>query len=354
MHAVGGPKMRNAGADMLEITTDQAAMHGDAIKQAWAHRQRVQRITAWLQENPIQLHVPVDSPAANWAICKAVRKLHPLSKIAHLAAPQLWAWAPWRIRKLRRLTDHVLCLLPFEPKWFGDRGVKASFVGHPLLEMIFNHEGTWPTDGLPDSSVKLALLPGSRAGEVKRNTGTMLEVASRMQAKHDELAVVIATPSDAMTSNVQAILDSLPTANRPTVHIEQGRADDVLHWADAALVVSGTATLQTAGHTTPMVAMYNLSPIKWHAFGRWLVKTRTFTLPNLISEAMECGRVIQEFVPHFSNVEPIVEAVDALLSDESKRNAQREELTNVTVDFRDKSYVNEVIGHLRDMLADFH
>lgn len=356
IHALGGPKMKAAGAEVLEITTEHAAMHGDAIKQAWSHRQRVKRLQAWLRDHPVALHLAVDSPAANWAICKSVRRAHPNAKITHLAAPQLWAWAPGRIRKLRRLTDHVLCLLPFEPAWFEQRGVKASFVGHPLLEQIDQQQNDWSQDELPDGPLKLALLPGSRSGEVQRNARTMLDVAAQLQMKHEGLTVVIATPSDGITASVQALLEAMPDeglkASRPVVQIEQGRADDVLHWADVALLVSGTATLQTAGHATPMVAMYNLSRIKWHGIGRWLVKTRTFTLPNLISEAMGKGRVIQEFVPHFGQVEPIAAAVDALLSDDAARADQAEDLSQITAPFNGLSYVNEVVGHVHNMLED--
>jgi len=300
-------------------------------------------------------HVPVDSPAANWAICKAVRRAQPQTKIAHLAAPQLWAWAPWRIRKLRRLTDHVLCLLPFEPAWFGDRAVKASFVGHPLFEQVRtvneNNSAASRAD-LPHTALKLALLPGSRAGEIQRNTPTMLAVTHTLQSRHNTLATVIATPNNDATQNVNAAIDALPAATKPKIQIVQGRVDDVLRWADVALVVSGTATLQTAMHHTPMVALYNLPRWKWHMIGRWLVKTRTFTLPNLISESMGQGRVIHEFVPHFGQVEPLAQAIELLLIDDQHRNEQMRNIAEVTACFDGCSFAEEVVEHLAEWLPD--
>ena len=146
-------------------------MLGGALGQIRAHRQRVARMRQWLSTHAIDALVPVDSPAANWAMCKLTRSLHPKAKIIHLAAPQIWAWARWRIRKLRRLTDHVLCLLPFEPKWFGDRGVPCSFVGHPLYQMTTPPAA--PASPLASSQAttllsapRLALLPGQVDGGV--------------------------------------------------------------------------------------------------------------------------------------------------------------------------------------------
>ena len=146
--ALGGPKMLAAGADLIETTTDNPAMLLGAASQARAHQQRLKRLTKWLNDHKLAALVPVDSPAANWSICKLVRKTQPAAKIIHLAAPQLWAWAPWRIKKLRRLTDHVLCLLPFEPDWFTARGVRATFVGHPLFDPSL--QSTKPSGELPD------------------------------------------------------------------------------------------------------------------------------------------------------------------------------------------------------------
>ena len=90
-------------------------------------------LATWLGQHDIAAHVPVDSPAANWSMCRATRNVQPNASVVHLVGPQLWAWAEWRIRRLRKLTDHVMCLLPFEPAWFGERGVSGTFVGHPLF-----------------------------------------------------------------------------------------------------------------------------------------------------------------------------------------------------------------------------
>lgn len=323
--ALGGPRMKAAGAQLIESTTDKAVMLAGALAQARLHRARVRRVRDWLGTQRIDAFVPVDSPAANWALCKQVRAVQRQAKIVHLVAPQLWAWAPWRIGKLRRLTDHVLCLLPFEPDWFNARGVPATFVGHPLFDPAHAAE---PVQVATDvGAPRLALLPGSRQGEIKANWPTMAAVFAQLGRRHEQLVGVVAAASEAAARRIETM--GLP----PGVRIDRGGADAVLPWADAALVVSGTATLHTARHGVPMAALYNVNRLSWHLVGRWLMTTRTFTLPNLIAEHAGHQRAIVEFVPHFGQVEPVAAAMDLLLTDAAAASEQRAALAAVCAQF---------------------
>jgi len=129
--AWGGPKMEAAGATMLGRTADDGVMGIKGVSRALEVRALHNTIVEWASKNPVAVHMPVDSPSANYPLCA---RLKPMGvKIVNLVAPQLWAWAPWRIKKVRRLSDVLLCLLPFEEQWFRVRGVTAKFVGHPLL-----------------------------------------------------------------------------------------------------------------------------------------------------------------------------------------------------------------------------
>ncbi|HHN78407.1 MAG TPA: lipid-A-disaccharide synthase, partial [Phycisphaerales bacterium] len=110
MYAWGGPKMGQAGAEIIEETGKDAVMGLPGLSKVLEHRRINQRIAAWLDRNPVRVHVPIDSPAANFPICKMARKRG--VKVVHLVAPQVWAWGKWRVNKLRRLTDFVCCLLP--------------------------------------------------------------------------------------------------------------------------------------------------------------------------------------------------------------------------------------------------
>jgi lipid-A-disaccharide synthase len=323
IYAFGGPRMAEAGATLIESTTDQAAMLAGAARQAKAHHARLKRVKAWLAAHEVAVVVPTDSPAANWGVCKHVRRVRPGAKIVHLAAPQLWAWGGWRIRKLRRLTDEVLCLLPFEPDWFRARGVAARFVGHPLFAEADEAQAPIPApadtiEGF--SGPRMALLPGSRAAEIQHNWPTQLEAFHRLRAEQPRLRAVV---SAADPARAQQIRELCPEASLPRgMRLVVGQSASVLRWAELALVVSGTASLQCAVHRVPMVITYRVGKAAWHLLGRWLVRGRTFTLPNLLSESLGLGRAVPELVPHFGEVAPVLAALRPLTQAGPERERQ--------------------------------
>ena len=309
--------MQQAGAQLLESSTDHAVMLAAAATQYWRHRKRLSQLRSWLSEHQIAAIVPVDSPAANWSICKLIRRYQPATRVVHLVAPQLWAWAPWRINKLRRLTDHVLCLLPFETDWFAQRGVRATFVGHPLYDpkptdaALVNNEMSFPQGAGP----KLAILPGSRLAEVKANWPCMLTTLATLRKRYVDLHTVVATYNQRITDQVVKMTQQNNPSQLDAFQIKMSNPDAVLSWADAALVVSGTATLHAAAHHVPMVMFYHVNRLAWHLVGRWIVRTRTFSLPNLVVQDEGLGNVIPEFVPHFGQIEAIIEELEPLLTD---------------------------------------
>ena len=328
IHALGGEAMQNAGATLIEQTTEDAAMLGNAIRKAVWHRRLVRLTHRWLSEHPVIGHVPVDSPAANWAMCKAVRRRWPNAKVIHLVAPQLWAWAKWRLPKLRRATDRVMCLLPFEPDWFERHRVPAVFVGHPLFDRpITDHVSLEVVSRLGGGGrPRIALLPGSREAEIRANWPTMLEVYRRLAEQHPHLHGVVAAVNAKGESLVRELSGSDWIASLQTV---VGETDSALAWSDLTLAVSGTATLQVAAHHKPMVVLYNIEKWSWLLVGRHLVDTRTFSLPNLIGESVGLGRVVPEFVPHFGDADPVFEAVNQLASDPAARDGQSKVLAKV-------------------------
>jgi lipid-A-disaccharide synthase len=346
VYALGGPKMEAAGAVLLEHTTQHGSMFLETLVQAWSHHRRLGRLRKWLGDHPIRGLVPVDSPAANWSICRVVRRARPSAKIVHLVAPQLWAWAPWRIRRLRRLTDHVLCLLPFEQQWLAERGVKATFVGHPAYEHLGASPAPQPGD-LPREHPRLALLPGSRRSEVRRNWPTMLAAFRRLAGAHPRLHGVAA----ALDEPAEARLREMAGDDWPQrLAVRAGRTGHVLDWCDLALVVSGTVTLQLAARLKPMVVIYNMSrPNVWVARG--LVRTRTFSLPNLISEWAGLGRAVPELIPHHGQVEPVVRSLDAILSSEEAAGRQRDLLAEIAARFGDRRFTEQAAGQLLEKLG---
>ncbi len=320
IYAWGGPKMERAGAIVVERTGDDAVMGMPGLAKIREHKQINERIARWMDEHKPILHVPVDSPGANFPICALAKARS--CRVVHLVAPQVWAWATWRIKKLRKRTDHVLCLLPFEEEWFRARGVDATFIGHPLFEEPVDEAALdeaiadWPS-GAP----RVALMPGSRPSEMRKNFPLLVGAYRRLEREHEAIAGVVA----ATRPEVEAELRRLGAPWPKTLRIETGKTDQVIRWCDLALVVSGTVTLQIAKQRRPMVIVYKFSRLISLPL-RFVVKTRLFSLPNLIA-----GRkIVPELIPHFGTAEPIADEAITLLEDTSAADEQRTELARVT------------------------
>lgn len=326
--AWGGAHMEAAGATLIERTGEDAVMGLPGLAKISEHRGINRRIRDWMRAAPgLKLHVPVDSPAANFPICRLARKQG--LGVVHLVAPQVWAWGGWRIRKLRRLTDLLLCLLPFEEPWFNERGIPAKFVGHPLFDT--------PTvrDLLADQaaefgkgSPRVALLPGSRPAEIGRNFPLLLETYRQIAAREVGARGVVAATTPVVAERIRALAtrhggwpESLEVAVRKT--------DAVIHWSDLALVVSGTVTLQIARQQRPMIIVYKSSPLLYMLLARWVLSTEFLTLPNLVA-----GReVVPEFVPHFGGAEPIAAEALRIIESPEIASRQRGELARITEQF---------------------
>ncbi|MEM8781932.1 MAG: hypothetical protein AAGE65_03660 [Planctomycetota bacterium] len=367
--ALGGPKLEAAGATLLEETTGHAQMGLGAVAQVAELRRRVKFVRDWLADHPINALIPVDSPAANWHFCKTVRKQSSASageasrsaRIVHLVAPQVWAWATWRVNWLKRLSDHVLCLLPFEPGYFAEHGISATFVGHPLfapdtLEKKPKPEGLSQLPGVAaDASPRLALLPGSRPGEVEKNWADMLGAFDQLRFRFPKLVAAVAA-SDRTRAN--QITRQCPGGRLPRrVGMVVGEAAAALDWADAAVVVSGTATLEAVSRGCPHVALYRASPVLWNTVGRAIIRARTFTLPNLLGEHLglastaDSGRVVPELVPHFGGHEPVLRAIEPLLQNADRRDAQRADFRAIADAFAGVNFQQAACDALFDVLG---
>ena len=302
---LGGEQMESAGVELIERTTGEAAMGIGAISEVKRIKRLVDIISAWIGEHQPNVVVAIDSPAANWSICKAARKHG--KKVAHLAAPQLWAWAPWRIKKMKRLSDHVMCLLPFEPEWFETRGMPATFIGHPAMA---NHTTT--DMHLPHGSPNIVLLPGSRKGEIVKNLPMQQDILSRICVEHQGAEAVIACREEDV-NRVEPYSNGL--------QIVGGELPSVLEWADLALNTSGTVSLDVMRHATPMIGMYKVNQLSmW--LSKIVLNTPFRLLPNLIAGK----QIVPEFVPCGNIADHIAEVALELLGDEEEMEKMRTQL----------------------------
>lgn len=329
--AWGGPKMEAAGATIIEQTGSEAVMGVPGLAKIREHHQINRRIAAWLDANPVAVHVPVDSPGANFAICKLAKKRG--IRVVHLAAPQLWAWGAWRIRKLRKRTDQVLCLLPFEESWFRARDVDALFIGHPLFDQPVDEARiARVASGLPTGTPQLALFPGSRPAEWRKNFPLMLDAFRALRTRHPTAqGVVVAT-----TPRVESLLRTMAgdeLGGWPDgLDTIAGQTDAAVSWCDLALVVSGTVTLQIAKQHKPMVIFYKSNPFAYALLGWWLLVTEFFTLPNLVAGK----EIVPELVPHFGDAAAIIEAADTLITSPQAAKAQQDALAAMVDQFKGK------------------
>lgn len=336
IRAWGGPKMQAAGAELIARTGDDAVMGMPGLAKIREHKRINADIARWIEANPVAVHVPVDSPAANFPVCAITKKAG--AKVVHLVAPQLWAWGPWRINKLRRLTDHVLCVLPFEEEWFKQRGVKATFIGHPLFDHAPDTDtldaaiADWPT-----GSPRVALMPGSRPSEMQGNFALLLSAYNRLAREHAGMRGVIAATRPEVEPVLRKLAKEAGVEWPDSIDIRFGSTDAVVRWSDLALVVSGTVTLQIARQRRPMVIVYKSSRLLWSLIARWVIRTPFFTLPNLVA-----GReIVPELVPHFTGSDPIADRAVSILENPDTAETMRRDLAQIAERFEGHHAANE-------------
>lgn len=340
----GGPKMRAAGAEIIEETTHDAAMGVPGLAKIAEHFALNKRIGAWLREHRPTLHVAVDSPAANFPICKMSKGIG--VRVVHLAAPQVWAWARHRVHKLRRRTDLVLCLLPFEEEWFRRRDVPAKFIGHPLFDDANHAAPGTDVSSLPPGSPKVLLLPGSRAKEWRLNFPPMLATFRAVAERWPEGVGVVVASSERAERALREIAEEhggWPQGLSLVMRDVSGAA----RWCDAAMAVSGTVSLHLARGATPMVLSYRLPSWQHALVGKWVVRSDFATLPNLIAGK----QIVPEFVPYAGDGREPRDACLSLLASESAREDQRRGLREACAPFRDRHAAPDAADAILQMLT---
>ena len=337
---LGGPKMAQAGCDLLDDTTSNAAMIYKAFSQVARFYKIIKHITRYLKINNVDLVIVCDSPSFNFHVAKAAKKAG--IKTLFFVAPQLWAWGGWRIRKLRKRCDKLCCLLPFEQDWFGRRGMDAVFVANPLLDKlkIGSSRDEQYADFEPKKA-RFALMPGSRAAEIDSLWLPMQQIALRLKEKYSEATFVTV----AVDKRRQEILRA---AQIPGFECQYS-VDSVNKTAgsvDFSIVTSGSATLEVAAAGCPMVIMYQSNRILWYLFGRWIVKTKYLSLVNILADR----ELVPEFMPYFTSIEPIVASIEQLLENKDKLVRLSDELTGFTKPLAEKKACREVAKIAVEML----
>ena len=338
---VGGPKMAGVGCKLLEATVGKAAMIYKAFSRVHHFYKLIKRITRYLKSNKADLVIVCDSPAFNFHIAKAAKKTG--SKTLFYVAPQLWAWAGWRIGKLRKCCDKLCCILPFEQDWFSRKGVDVVFVGNPLLDELDIDLARYRRKyaDFEPKNAKFAIMPGSRAAEINSLWRPMQQIATRLKQKYPA-ATFVTVAVDAERKEILKAAQIAGFECQYTVGLVSNTADA----ADFAIVASGSATLEVAAVGCPMVIMYQSSRILWHLVGWWLIKTKYLSLVNILA-----GReLVPEFMPYFGSIEPIVGSIERLLEDRDKLARISDELIELAEPLAEKKACEQVAEIIVEML----
>jgi lipid-A-disaccharide synthase len=221
--------------------------------------------------------VLIDYPGFNWWIARRA-KVHGIP-VFYYGTPQLWAWAGWRVKKMRRFVDHVLCKLPFEEAWYRERGCHATYVGHPYFDQLQAEQldAEFMRQQRAAGGPLVAILPGSRTQEVKGNFGYFLKAARlvRQRVPNVRFAVASFKPSQA-----EFVRNEIRGVDLP-IEVHVGRTAELVAASDCAMAVSGSVSLELLYHTKPTVILYYISRLAFFV-QKFFRKVRYITLVNLL------------------------------------------------------------------------
>ena len=315
---LAGPLMRQAGCQAVDDLTDRSAMLLGAVGSARHAARALWRVDRFLRTGQPQAAVLIDSPTLNLPLARRCKGRG--LPVMYYVAPQVWAWGRFRLGKIRRRVDRLVCILPFEPEYFRRAGIDATYVGHPL----FDHLASRPVDRELVGRLRaggepvVALLPGSRMHVIREVLPGQLEAARAISRRFPKARFLVSAASD----RANAHIDEALAGGGLAVRVCRDERAEMIAAADLALVASGTTTLEVAYHGTPMIVMYNVSRWLYHLLARWLIQTRYLSLINVLG-----GReVVPEFMPYYRSAEPIAQAALEMLVHPHRLGRMREEL----------------------------
>ena len=275
---LGGQKMRQAGVELEGDIRHTAAMGPlAAFGQLGSLFQVFRRLVDRLETSPPDAAILIDFPDFNLRLAKRIKAAN--IPVIYYISPQIWAWRRGRIKQVRALVTKMLVIFPFEEKIYRDADVDVEFVGHPLIETVRatrTKEEFCRAHNIDPRKPILAILPGSRKKEIRHILPTLCEVADRILTSKPETQFVLPAAPNLDRSLIDKIV-----GNR-RIKIIQGDTYNTLRYARAAIVASGTATLEAALLGTPEVIVYRISPVEAWFLGKFFLKVRLFGIVNII------------------------------------------------------------------------
>jgi lipid-A-disaccharide synthase len=322
-YGCAGPRLQGFG---VVPVIDAANLSVVGLAEVVGHLPRIYReyrkLLRYAREHRPDAAILTDNPDFHLRLARHLKEMN--VPVFYLVAPQVWAWRQGRVKIVRRRVDKLFCLFPFEEPWFRQRGVDATYIGHPLAKIVHISEGKsdfFTRHGLPLDKKMVVLLPGSRSGEATRHLPIVLDAVALLRKKSD-ISVVLATPKGFQE---QGIFETFRERIKAlSIKVIENEAWNSIGHADVALAASGTVTMEAAILGTPMVTYYMVTALSWFA-GRRLVKVPFLSMVNLIAER----RIVPELIQSDMTAEKIAGAATLLLTDEAEAKKMRAELRQI-------------------------
>ena len=337
-YGIGGERMRAAGL-YGPFRSDDVSVVG--FFEVFRHIKPILRalnfIKKSLRDVRPDLVILIDFPDFNFRVARAAKKAD--IPVLYYVSPQVWAWRRGRAKTLARTVNKMIVLFPFEVAIYKNVGLDVEFLGHPIMDIVSAAEKkiTMRREGNPC----IALLPGSRRGEIKQLMPALLRAGDFIKEKYPDVVFLIPL-APTLTED-----DFLPYIEKSSLPLRIIKDDfhGVVKNADFAIVCSGTATLETALLGTPMVVVYRLNPLTF-LLARLLIRVRFIALVNLVAERL----IVPELIQNDATPENIARYADELLSDEKKRKKMLEGLAAVRRKIGEPGATKRIAGLVRDIL----
>jgi len=318
---VGGDKMRDAGMQ-LYYHVDQLAYIGfwEVVKHYFHFRRIFYHLLEELEKRRPDILVLIDYPGFNLKFAKQAHKRG--VNVFYFIAPQVWAWAQGRAKKMAKYIHHLAVIFNFEVPFFEKYGLKTTFVGHPLMDGLktsMDKRAFCQHVNINPDAPLLALLPGSRKQEIDFLLPVMLEAASALKKEHRDLQIAVSKATTISEQQFNSCLEKFPG-----IRVIENKTYDLMKHATAAIVASGTATLETACFETPFVIAYRISPLSY-SIGKKVVKIQHIGLANIVAGE----QVAREFIQHELTPGNIKQELEKLLYDTKHRDITINKLKKV-------------------------
>ncbi len=318
----GGPQMQEVAGKQFKNWIGDAAVLGlwEVLRKYGYFREQFRQTTEEIVETEPDAVLLIDYPGFNLRLARALRRQSRRQKIIYYISPQVWAWNRGRIKRMARWIDLVLCIFPFEADLYNESGLRALFVGHPMIERLQVRKAEVARD--PNL---IGLFPGSRLREVRKILPVLIETARLLLRSKPTLRFEVAAASEELAQEISMMLtphlNCLPPVTsgaprtRPIFEIMVGKTAEIMQRAWVGIVASGSATLEAAYFRMPFALVYKVA---WPTYlaARLVVNVNYLGMPNLLA-----GReVVPEFIQHRAQPDAIANAVRPLIDDEKARN----------------------------------